>query len=156
MKKVYLETTIPSYLSARPHRDIIVAGHQQLTHEWWDKRRGKFQLFISDFVVDEISKGDSEQIKKRQDIISNIEILRPTPEALNLAEALVKSKAVPQKAALDAAHIAVACIYKIDFFLTWNCKHIANAEMAVKIKAVCHKEGYTCPVICTPAELMGG
>ena len=154
--KVYLETTIPSYLASRPSRDVIVAGHQKLTHEWWSNRRRAFQLYVSQFVLEEINLGDRELVEKRKRFVAKTEVLEPSTKALELAEALVQHKAIPKNASVDAAHISVATVHKMDYLLTWNCKHIANAEMIGKIEGVCQKLGYVCPVVCTPAELMGG
>lgn len=127
-----------------------------MTHEWWNGRREKFALYVSEFVLEEIEQRDPDLGKKRRAFVSEAKILKRTSEALELAEALVKFKAVPRKAAVDAAHIAMASVHKMNYLLTWNCKHIANAEMITKIKNVCQDMSYQCPVICTPAELMGG
>ena len=154
--KVYLETTIPSYLASRPSRDVIVAGHQKLTHEWWNNRRKSFQLYVSQFVLEEISLGDKELVEKRNRFVAKAKVLEPSQKALELVEALVQYKAIPKNASVDAAHISVATVHKMNYLLTWNCKHIANAEMIGKIENICRKYGYVCPVVCTPAELMGG
>lgn len=153
--KLYLETTIPSYLTARPSRDLIVAAHQQIAHEWWEKRRHNFEMFISQFVIDEAGQGNEEAAKRRLKLLSEFELLDITEEVTHLASAILKSGAIPQKAATDAAHIAIATIHNMQFLLTWNCTHIANAEISTNIKAVCESQGFECPVICTPEELMG-
>jgi hypothetical protein len=154
-KKVYLESTIPSYLSARSSRDIIIAGHQQITEEWWSTRRNNFELFISQFVLDEVSMGDREIFQKRLGLLHGIPSLLINFSVQELAASLISSHAIPKKAAQDAAHIAVAAVHSIDFLLTWNCRHIANAEIIPITRKICLAHGFTCPFICTPEELMG-
>jgi hypothetical protein len=154
--KVYIETTIPSYLAARTSRDLVIAGNQELTHEWWAEQRASFELYISQFVLDEAGIGDAGAARRRLEILADIQELKITDEAGVLTEKLLKEGGVPRKAATDAAHIAVAAVNGMDFLLTWNCKHIANARMLKKIYSICANEGYTCPLVCTPAELMEG
>jgi predicted nucleic acid-binding protein len=153
--KLYLETTVPSYLTAWPSRDLIRAGHQQLTKEWWQTRRAGFDLYISQFVLDEAAAGDAEAARERLAALEGLPILDVSEEVLDLARALSVSLALPVKAVTDAAHIATAAVHGMHFLLTWNCAHIANAEMFVAIERACREHGYSCPVICTPEELMG-
>lgn len=153
--KLYLETTVPSYLTAWPSRDLIRAGHQQITREWWQTRRDNFDIYISQFVLDEAGAGDIEAARERLAALHDFPLLDITDEAGDLAAALVASLALPAKAATDAAHIALAAVHGMHFLLTWNCTHIANAEMAVAIEGACCEHGFSCPVICTPEELMG-
>jgi len=155
-RTVYLESTIPSYLTAAPSRDLVIAAHQQVTSEWWRTRRTAFDLYISQFVLDEISKGDAEVAQKRVNAVRGISLLDITDEVLGLAAGFVASRIIPKKAGTDAVHIALAAVHHIDFLLTWNCKHLANAAIVRAIEAVCLKRGFPCPVICTPEELMGG
>jgi len=154
-RKLYLETTILSYLAARPSRDLIVAAHQQLTHEWWSSHRQEFELYTSQVVVQEVSAGDPEVAAKRLELLADTQLLTTTSEALALAEELVLGGALPQKAAEDAAHVAIATVNGMDFVLTWNCKHIANARLLRAMSDVCFDQGFELPVICTPEELMG-
>ena len=153
---VYLETTIISYLTAWLSRDLIRAAHQQITQEWWNNRREDFELFISEFVINEASAGDSAAAEKRLSVLENMTLLDVDLEVENLGKRLVADKALPSKAATDALHIAVAAVHGIDYLLSWNCKHIANAEMQSVIEKVCEEQGYKCPKICTPEELLGG
>jgi predicted nucleic acid-binding protein len=153
--KLYLETTVPSYLTAWPSRDLIRAGHQQMTREWWQTRRGGFDIYVSQFVLDEAAAGDAEAACERLAVLQGIPILDLTEEVADLAVALKTALALPEKAAADAAHIATAAVHGMHFLLTWNCKHIANAEMFVAIEKACQERGFACPVICTPEELMG-
>jgi hypothetical protein len=135
--KVYLETTIISYLTSRPSRDIITAAHQQSTQEWWDSRREKFEVFVSQIVIQEAGEGDDDAIARRLDAIENIAQIE-----------------VPEKAAADALHIAIATVQGMDYLLTWNLKHIANATIRNTIADACRQRGYEPPIICTPEELM--
>jgi hypothetical protein len=154
--KLYLETTVLSYLAARSSRDLIVAAHQQLTQEWWAAHRQEFDLYASQLVQQEAAAGDPEMADQRLALLTGAILLATTDAALELAAALVSRKAVPAKAAEDAAHIAIATVHGMDYVLTWNCKHIANARLHKAIGAVCADLGYELPVICTPEELMGG
>ena len=153
--KVYIETSVISYLTARPSRDLVTAAHQQLTTDWWEDRRADFALYISQLVVREASAGDEDAAKRRLDVIEQIPLLELNEEALSLARTLVEDGPLPAKASEDALHIAVATAHGMDFILTWNCKHIANAEMRNLIAEVCHSQGYEPPITCTPEELLG-
>jgi predicted nucleic acid-binding protein len=153
--RLYLETTIPSYLTSRPSRDLIIASHQQITRDWWEKRKGGFQLFISQLVVDEASGGDPAAARERLKAIQHLPLLDITPEVAELAAAILDSGKIPRKAATDAAHIAIAALHGMDFLITWNCVHIANAAIAKALAAICREHGCECRVICTPEELLG-
>lgn len=154
-QRVYLETTIPSYLTSWPSRDLIVASHQQLTKDWWRTRRNEFELCISQFVLDEACAGDMEAAQERMAILDPLPLLDISDAVAKLASAILQSGVIPPKAARDAAHIAVSAVHGIDFLLTWNCAHIANAQIIKKLQAICAHHGFPCPVICTPEELMG-
>lgn len=152
--KVYIETSVISYLTARPSRDILVAANQQVTHEWWQDRREKFDLYVSQLVEQEASAGDSEAVSKRQQALTNCGFLNITPEAVALASRFIEQNAIPKQAAEDALHVAVAAVNGMDYLLTWNFKHIANAAMRANVELVCRLNGYEPPVICSPMELM--
>ena len=155
MESVYLETSFISYLVARPSRDVIVAGHQQTTHEWWANRRSEFECSVSQVVIDEASAGDAAEAQKRLNIIAGLPELEITADAEALAEAIMASSVLPPHVARDAAHVAVAAVHAVDYLLTWNCKHLANAQISRRIALVCEKAGHRMPIICTPEELMG-
>ena len=155
METVYLETTFISYLVARPSRDVIVAAHQQTTHDWWDTRRGDFACSVSQVVIDEASAGDPDEIQKRHDVIGDLPVLEVTESAESLARAIIASGVIPPRAVRDAAHIAVAAVHRIDYLLTWNCRHLANAQIMRRIEVVCDQSSERMPLICTPEELMG-
>jgi hypothetical protein len=156
LQRVYIETTFVSYLTARPNRDLIVAGHQQLTREWWDQHRADYQLCASQLVVQEAGVGDQVAAQERLDILAAMTMLQITNAAVALAEELLRAGALPMKAGNDALHIAVAAVHDIPFMLTWNCRHLANAIMRSQIEAVCASKGLKAPIICTPEEMMEG
>jgi predicted nucleic acid-binding protein len=153
--KLYLETTVPSYLTSWPSRDLIRAGHQQITREWWQSRRADFEIYISQLVLDEAGAGDTQAARDRLAVLQKLPLLDLTQEVTDLAADLKSELALPPKAVTDAAHIAIAAVHGIDFLLTWNCTHIANAEMFPHITLICNQRGFPAPVICTPEELMG-
>lgn len=150
---LYLETTIPSYLAARPSRDLIVAAHQQITHDWWLQERDNFALFISEAVLDEINSGDSDASTRRQSFVENLFILTLTDEVASLAEEYQNQLKLPLNAQLDALHLAYAVIYEIDYLLTWNCKHIANGVIIQRLQTINITSNRHTPIIVTPEEL---
>lgn len=154
-KTVYLETSFISYLTSRPSRDLVTAAHQTITHEWWETRRQDFELFTSELVVLEAQRGHPDAAERRLTILNDIQALTLSAEAERFAEVLYQQHAVPEKAKEDAVHIAVACVNGIDYLLTWNCKHIANAECFKIIAQLCAEQGYASPTLCTPEELLG-
>jgi hypothetical protein len=152
--KVYLETTVVSYLTARPSRDLRVAAHQQVTSEWWTSKRDQFDVYVSQLVLEEAAVGDEDAAARRLEQVQDIGLLALTGASLELAERLIADGAVPRDAQEDALHIAVAAVHGMDYLLTWNCRHIANATMRTRIQATCADAGYDAPVICTPEELL--
>lgn len=151
---VYVETSVISYLTARPSRDLVMAAHQEVTHEWWHNRRAAFTLFYSEAVRDEASMGDAQAAAQRLALLSELSLLKIPAQAFDLANALVQATALPAKARVDALHIAIAAYERMDFVLTWNFKHIANAQSASKVRQVCESFGLVCPVLCSPLELL--
>lgn len=151
--KIYVETTVISYLTALPSADLILAAHQQITRDWW-KRRQRFDLFISQAVLREVGAGDAEAARLRLAAVEGIPVLAIGTDTLELAERFLLRKVIPTKAELDAVHIAVAVVNGMDFLLTWNCAHIANAAIRGKIEETCRDMGFEPPVICTPEELL--
>jgi predicted nucleic acid-binding protein len=131
-----------------------MAANQEATRNWWESARPQFDLFISEAVLSEAGDGDPEAAKRRLEVISNIPELDISPEAEALALKLLSGAALPVKAKADALHIAIAAVHGVDYLLTWNCKHIANAVMRPRIEGICRAAGYEPPIICTPPELM--
>ena len=156
MKKpgLYLETSIVSYLTARPAKDLNTAAHQQITVEWWDRKRKDFDIYISNVVVREAAAGDAEVARRRLKILKPLPMLPVNREVASLARDFGRLGCVPPKAADDALHIALAAVHGVHFLLTWNCTHINNVATIDEIREVCENYGYACPVICTPDELI--
>ena len=152
--KIYLETTIPSYLTSRPSRDLVTAAHQQITREWWDTQRYAFDLFVSQMVLDEVGSGDPGATARRLGLLEPLPLLNPHEEEAELAQTLIEQAALPARAAADALHIAIAVVNGMDYLLTWNCTHIANAALRNRIETVCRSKGFEVPIICTPEELL--
>lgn len=154
-RRVYVETSIFSYLAGRPSRDLVVAARQQLTDTWWRTRRAAFDLYVSQLVLDEVRAGDPEVAQRRVALLANFPLLGITPEVAELAAGLIERVPLPPRAGADAVHIAVAAYHEMDFLLTWNSAHIANAELRPKVERVCRELGSPAPVLCMPDELMG-
>ena len=152
--KAYIETTVISYLTARPSRDVVVAGHQQSTRDWWEGRRAQFRLFSSQLVLQEAGRGDPDAAGERIEKLRQTEALETTAEAVALSGKFIEGGPLPQKAAEDALHIGIAVVNGMDYLLTWNLTHLANAALRNKIDQICRSNGYEPAVICTPEELM--
>jgi predicted nucleic acid-binding protein len=152
---VYVETSVISYYAARPSRDIVTAARQTITQEWWDEARGRFEVYISVLVVEEAKAGDSDAAQRRLAAISGLPILEINDAAEELAKRLIDGGLIPETSTEDALHIALATVHGMDFLLTWNFRHINNAELKTQIRAVIEAVGYECPVICSPEELGG-
>lgn len=155
-KSVYIETTIPSYLTARPSRDLIRAAHQETTREWWESHRSRFDLFVSRIVVEEAGRGNPDAARRRLDALAGLPLLEMTDEAFDVARSLLDAGALPREARIDAFHVAVAAVHGMDILLTWNCRHLANGELIGAVARRLWSSGYAPPVICTPDELIGG
>ena len=150
----YLETTFVSYLTARRSRDLVVAAHQEITHEWWDQRRSSYRLIASQLVIVEAPAGDAEAAARRLAVLEGIELVEITDDAKELARSLIESRVVPAKAAEDALHIAVAAQSGASFLITWTCRHIAHAAIRGRIEEACRRAGLEPPALCTPLELL--
>ena len=154
VKTVYLETTIMSYLAALPSRDLIKAARQEVTWEWWNKRRGGYRVYASQVVAREAREGDPDAARRRLELLSGLPLLDVTDEAINLATALISQGLLPDAAADDALHLGVAAVHGMDYLLTWNCTHLANAAFRDSISFWFAEKGYDPPSVCTPDELM--
>ena len=152
--KVYIETSVVSYLAARMSRDLVVAGHQQISQEWWEVR-DDWELYASRLVVAEVMRGDPSAALRRMKKLHGIPHLAMTPQVETLVVALIEAAALPEKAVEDAFHIALAAVHGMDFLLTWNCKHIANAVTLPGVYRLLRSLGYTPPLIVTPEEFSG-
>ena len=153
-ESVYIETTIPSYYVARPSRDIVQAARQQMTIEWWTNQREQFDLFSSQSVLNEMSRGDQEMARFRLELLNEVPLLSLGDPVGSIAKRLVEEKIIPQKASEDAVHIACAAVHRVDYLLTWNCRHIANPQIRRRIRKVLEESEIEVPVICTPEEFL--
>jgi len=153
--RVYIESTIPSYLVARPPRDLLQAARQQVTRDWWDFKRQEHDLFTSQIALDEIRRGEAEMARQRETILGGIPILAVTEQSRVLTRRIVASRVLPLGAEADAGQIALATIYKMEVLLTWNLRHIANAAIQVPLRKIAAESGLTLPELCTPEELTG-
>lgn len=153
-KSVYIETSVVSYLTARPSQDVIVAACQQITRSWWDAGRAMVSTYISPYVIEEASNGDPEAAQQRLAALRPIPVLAVNAEILELAEFMLLGGGLPPKARIDALHIACAAYHRIRVLLTWNCAHIANPAQAPVLRGLCAARGFTLPELVTPFELM--
>lgn len=153
--KVYVETSVVSYLASKASRDVVIAGRQAVTQEWWEIHRNHFDLYISELVELEMAKGDPDAADRRAEKVAGVESLLPSEEAENLTRLLLEEGAVPVGSEEDAAHIAIASTQGMDFLLTWNFKHINNVQKREAIVAVVESCGFDCPILCSPEELGG-
>jgi len=154
-KTVYIETSIVSYLTARPSSDLLAAAWQKVTIDWWETQRDRFDLFASDIVIEEAGRGDDVAVARRLEALAGIPLLAITDEVILFSEALIQEGALPKEAIGDSLHIALSAVHGIDYLLTWNYRHIDNAETKPIIRGVCLANRYGYPEICTPQELMG-
>ena len=155
-RKVYIETSVISYFTARVSRDLVVAGHQRITQEWWSTRRVAFDVFVSQVVLEEASAGDREAARQRLEVLTTLPLLEISEEATALAKDLIRIGPLPERAEVDALHIAIAVTNQVDYLLTWNCAHLANAALRRQIDHVCRMRGYNFVVICILEELLEG
>ena len=153
--KVYIETSIISYYTSRPSRDIVTASRQQITREWWEENRNQFMIYISVLVLEEAKGGDHYAAERRLKALEGIPVLEISGEVQNLANSLVKTGPIPEGHSEDALHIALAVVNAMDYLLTWNFHHINNAITKRRISKVVEQNGYECPIICSPEELRG-
>jgi hypothetical protein len=150
---VYVETTVIGHLVGRILPDPVVAGRQTVTRNWWPVAAKKHRLFVSRLVADECAAGDAEAAIERLAVLDSLEFLAASTDADELAKQLIAGRAIPETEPRDAAHVSLAAINGIQYLVTWNFKHIANAATRVAIESVCRKAGYEPPIICTPDEL---
>ena len=155
MEIVYLETSFVSLLVGNPSRDLLTAANQQVTRDWWRLRRQQFLCIASDEVTQEASKGDVEQARRRLAVLNMLTFVQASKEAEDLSQAFRATGALPPNAQTDAAHLAIATAARADYLLTWNCRHLANAQILRRLEREALRQGWELPNVCTPAELMG-
>ena len=154
--RLYIETTIPSYLVARPSKQLRLAADQEATKEWWKLHRHEYELFVSEIVLVEVSRGNAESAAARLAALRGIAVLDDLPVAKTLTKQLLAEAIIPPVAAEDAIHLGLAAAHGLDYLLTWNCRHINNPMLRRRIEQACAACGLECPVIFSPAELMRG
>ena len=155
MSTVYIETSIVSYLRQKPSGQVVTAARQLLTHCWWDNEREHYELVVSQYVIDEASAGDPTLAAERLKLLDGIPLLPHATEIPKLADEIMSLGVLPEKAQVDALHIAAVAHHQIQYLLTWNCKHIANAKILPRIYDLLAKLAIPIPIICTPEELLG-
>ena len=154
MPSAYLETTIPSYLAAHPSRDLIIAAHQQITHEWWREAPRRFDLYVSEAVLDEIRNGDPEAVVRRLAIVEKLPILELNDEVRALVQAYDQTLGLVGRARADLPHFAFAVAFEMDYLVTWNCAHIANGEIVRRLREANAELNRFTPLIVTPEEIL--
>jgi len=152
---VYIETSILGYLTARSTKNLILAANMEITKDWWESRRSAFILYTSEAVLEEVAQGDGAIAAQRLEVLRDFPLLALNQDVQGLAAQFLSRSNLPPKARVDAIHIAAATVHGMDYLLTWNCKHIANAQIQGKLADISLDFGYVLPVLCTPNELMG-
>jgi predicted nucleic acid-binding protein len=153
-ESIYLETTVVSYYTSKPSRDIIVLAHQEITRQWWPMAIRRYNVFISEVVIEEASFGDPEAAKRRLEELKNFPHLELNDKVEEMAQVYMERLEILEKSFRDAAHLAIACVHNIDYLVTWNCTHLANGEVIKKLMKMNESSGIHTPIICTPEELM--
>jgi predicted nucleic acid-binding protein len=154
MDTLYIETSIVSYLRQKPSSQVVMAARQLLTHQWWTDERSKYQLVISQFVIDEASAGDPTLAAERLSALTGVPLLPLDSDIAEIADEIMARTILPPKARTDALHIAVVAHHRVQYLLTWNCRHIANGRILPRIHAVLTDMGIPIPTICTPEEMV--
>jgi len=155
METVYIETTVVSYLVANPSRDLILAAHQEITREWWHEERQSYRCVTSAEVIREASLGDPTMSIRRLESLADIAVLQVNDAVQLLARDLVGQQMLPPTMFADALHLAVTASHRVDFLLTWNCRHLANPHLQKRLRAFMAERGLPLPEICTPIDFMG-
>jgi len=153
-KHIYIETTVVSYLTAKPSRDIMIAGHQEATRELWVKLLSGYEAYISALVFQEAGRGDPVQARARLSAIAKLPMLDINDEAQSLAEKIITQKGIPAEYPDDALHIAIAAVNGIEVIITWSFAHLNNPFTRKKVRKIVDAEGYSCPEVCSPEELL--
>ena len=152
---LYMDTTVPSYMLANPSRDLLVVTRQETTRKWWHRDHARFDVFVSDVVLDEAQRGNRQAAIRRREFLDHFPVLPDTPAVQRLTDLYFGENIVPSQSAADAAHLAFASVYRMDFLCTWNFKHLANAFALLRLRALNEKQGLFTPCVCTPEELLG-
>jgi hypothetical protein len=151
---VYVETTVPSYLTARPSRDVVMLAHQRITIDWWSTARDRYDLRVSAIVLNELRQGDTDAAADRMHAVADLSILPINEEILALGQEYVSTLGMPAKSAIDALHLACAVVHKIEYLITWNCRHLANPELWRSLLKANGESGRFTPIIATPENMI--
>lgn len=154
MQTVYIETTIPSYLAAHPSSQLSIAADQKATHDWWENERSRFRLYTSIFTLDEAGRGDASAAARRLTYLRDVPELDIPPELPRIEGDLIRLFQLPKRAATDASHLGLAVLHRMDYLLTWNCTHLANASLQKELMEYCMYHNLHVPIICTPETLI--
>ena len=154
MPRAYIESSVPSFYAARPSRQLALLAKQQATKDWWDAGWSGLEIVTSLETLDEIARGESEKAKERVELVADLPLLEVNEDVADIANDLVLSGIVPDKAASDAIHIAIASVHRVEFLVTWNFKHIANPFLRERIRELITKNGFQMPTMCSPEELL--
>ncbi len=154
MDTIYIETSIVSYRRQRPSSQVVMAARQLLTHQWWNDERFKYKLVASQFVIDEATAGDPVLAAERLAALDGVPLLPLDPEIAIIADEIMLRAILPPKARTDALHIAAVAHHRVQYLLTWNCRHIANGRILPRIHGVLGDLGIPVPIICTPEEMV--
>jgi len=154
MPSVYLETTIPSYLAAHPSSDPLYAARQQMTYEWWRSAAERFELFISEYVLEEIGQGDADAARRRFEYVDGLPVLNSSDDVEQLVDEYAVRLQLAGRGQGDVPHFAFAVAYEMDYLITWNCRHIANGEIVRRLRNANLELGRQTPLIVTPEELL--
>ena len=153
-ESIYLETTVVSYYTSKPSRDIIVLAHQEITRQWWSMAIKRYDVFISEVVTEEAMLGNQEAVKRRLEELKDFSHLKLNDKVEGMAQVYMEKLEIPEKSFRDAAHLAVASVHNIDYLVTWNCTHLANGKVIKKLMKINESFGIHTPIICMPEELM--
>jgi len=154
MPTLYVETSIVSYLRSRPSAQVVAAARQLLTRKWWETERPNYELVTSQYVLDEAADGDTEVAASRLEALAGVPLLSVENAILAIADEILRKAILPRSASVDALHIAMVAHHQVDYLLTWNCSHIANARILPRVFDVLDGCGLPRPIICTPEELL--
>jgi predicted nucleic acid-binding protein len=153
--RVYVETTVPSfYHEMRTAPDIV--ARREWTRQWWDNATARYELVTSPAVLDELAGGLPERGAERLALVRDLPVLPVEPAIAEIVQAYIRHKVMPADPAGDALHLALASYHKCDFLVTWNCRHLANANKFGSIRRVNTLLGLFVPALVTPLELLGG
>ena len=155
-EKIYLETSVISYYSARPSRDVIVLAHQAITRSWWPIALKQYDIYISEVVIEEMSMGDPEAASKRIESVNEFAELKLSEDVERMADVYMREFEIPKKAFRDTLHLAFSSVHNIDYLVTWNCAHLANVHVIKKVRRINTEFDMPIPIICTPEEFEGG